>query len=136
VVLDAAHNPAAARALIAALAEMADASRRTLVLSVSEDKDVRAIVGELSRHFDRYIVTQYQENPRAVDATKLAGLVRELQGNASAQICVASTPRDAWAQVLRAAIPGERVCITGSFYLAAEMRRLVVKSAGRVTAGL
>jgi dihydrofolate synthase/folylpolyglutamate synthase len=135
VVLDAAHNPASARAFIAALGEMADATRRTLVLSVSQDKDVRAIVSELSGHFGRYIITQYQENPRAVDATQLAELVRQMEGNASAQVCVAPTPRDAWALVCRTAIQGERVCVTGSFYLAAEMRRLVVNSADVVTAG-
>ena len=65
VVLDTAHNPASARALVEALAEMPAAVARTLVLSISHDKDVRAIVGELAPHFDRFIVTQYQENPRA-----------------------------------------------------------------------
>ena len=39
-------------------------SRRTLILSISHDKDVPAIVRELAPHFDRIIVTQYQENPR------------------------------------------------------------------------
>ena len=44
VVLDTAHNPASARALVETLAEMPPPSRRTLVLSISHDKDVRAIV--------------------------------------------------------------------------------------------
>ena len=64
VVLDTAHNPASAQALVDTLAEMPAASRRTLVLSISHDKDLRAIVRELVPHFDRFVITQYQENPR------------------------------------------------------------------------
>jgi dihydrofolate synthase/folylpolyglutamate synthase len=126
VVLDAAHNPASARALVEALAEMPVVARQTLVLSISHDKDVRAIVKELVPHFDRFIVSQYQENPRAVVAEDLAEIVRRNPGSCSAQVCVIPTPREAWRHVCQTAIPNERVCITGSFYLAAEMRRLVL----------
>jgi dihydrofolate synthase/folylpolyglutamate synthase len=131
-VLDAAHNPASARALVAALAEMPKPSRRTLVLSISHDKDFHKIVEELTPHFDRFIVTQYQDNPRAVDAETLAQVVRAAIGNAPGQVCVSPTPRDAWQNVCRTAIPQEQVCITGSFYLAAEMRPLVLSPAAPV----
>jgi len=129
VVLDAAHNPASARALIEALAEMPPAARQTLILSVSHDKDVPAIVAELAPHFDRFVVTQYQENPRAVAACRLAAIVHQaLDGPAASRIEIVRAPRDAWHHVVQTAIPRERICITGSFYLAAEMRRLVVTS--------
>jgi dihydrofolate synthase/folylpolyglutamate synthase len=128
VVLDAAHNPASARALVEALAEMPMASRRTLVLSVSHDKDVRAIVAALAPHFDRFVVTQYQENPRAVSASQLAETISQVLGDSVHGITVCSTPQEAWNHVLQTAIRGERVCITGSFYLAAEMRCLVRQS--------
>jgi dihydrofolate synthase/folylpolyglutamate synthase len=127
VVLDTAHNPASARALIAALAEMPPASRRTLILSISHDKDVPAIVNELAPHFDRFVITQYQENPRAVAACDLAEIMRDTLNASSAHVHIVRTPRDAWLHVCQTAIPHERVCITGSFYLAAEMRRLVLK---------
>jgi len=132
VVLDTAHNPASARALVETLAEMPSPSRRTLVISVSSDKDVLAIVAELAPHFDRFIITQYQDNPRAVDADNLAQVVRALLRNAPGQVCVSPTPHEAWQHVCRTAIPQEQVCITGSFYLTAEMRRLVLKSAATV----
>jgi dihydrofolate synthase/folylpolyglutamate synthase len=125
VVLDAAHNPASARALVEALGEMPAASRRTLVLSVSHDKDVRAIVAALAPHFDRFVVTQYQENPRAVSARQLAETIRQVLGQSDHGITICATPSEAWNHVLRTAIRSERVCITGSFYLAAEMRCLV-----------
>jgi dihydrofolate synthase/folylpolyglutamate synthase len=129
IVLDTAHNPASARALIAALDELPKPSRRTLVVSISHDKDVRKIVDELVPHFDRFIVTQYRENPRAVDADTLGQMVRSAMGNAPGQVCVSPTPRDAWQSVCQTAIPQELVCVTGSFYLAAEMRPLVLSPA-------
>jgi dihydrofolate synthase/folylpolyglutamate synthase len=127
VVLDAAHNPASARALVEALAEMPATSRSTLVLSISHDKDVRAIVRELAPHFDRFIVTQYQENPRAVAAESLAQVV--VESLPTAEVAVRRAPAEAWHHVRQTAISGERVCITGSFYLTAEMRRLVLATA-------
>jgi dihydrofolate synthase/folylpolyglutamate synthase len=135
VVLDTAHNPASARALVESLAEMPSPSRRTIVLSVSSDKDVRAIVVELVPHFDRFIITQYQDNPRAVDAATLARFVHAALGNAPGQVRISPTPHEAWQHVCQTAIPHEQVCITGSFYLTAEMRRLVLKSAATATAG-
>ena len=128
VVLDTAHNPAAAQALVAALAEMPAATRRTLVLSVSKDKDVRAIVRELVPHFDRFVVTQYQDNPRAVPAERLADLIRSTAQPTPAAECIGvyAQPREAWRHVCQTAIAGELVCITGSFYLAAEMRPLLL----------
>ncbi len=38
---------------------------------------------------------------------------------------IAPTPADAWAAVQRLARPDDLICITGSFFLAAEMRRLI-----------
>lgn len=130
VVLDVAHNPASSRALIAALAEYLPRGRSTLVLSVSRDKDVRTILRELVPHFDRFVVTQYRDNPRAVPAEELAALVRETlgaTGSASADVTVCPSPRDAWKEACRRAEPHERVCITGSFFLATEMRPLVLQ---------
>jgi dihydrofolate synthase / folylpolyglutamate synthase len=145
VVLDVAHNPASVRALVETLAEFPAAGRRTLVLSVSSDKDVGAIVRELVPHFDRFVVTQYRDNPRAVAADKLAGLVREAlaerrvagvdghHGEAAVAeppaVVVCPSPKETWEEACRHAQPGELICITGSFYLIAEMRPLVLQSA-------
>lgn len=76
VVLDTAHNPASAQALIESLTELPPPTRGTLIVSISHDKDVTAVLHELVPHFVRIIVTQYQENPRAVPADKLTSLVR------------------------------------------------------------
>jgi dihydrofolate synthase/folylpolyglutamate synthase len=129
VVLDVAHNPAAVQALVETLAEFPASGRRTLVLSVSLDKDVRAIVHELVPHFDRFVVTQYLDNSRAVAAEELATLVREtLTEPESSRVTTCPTPGEAWQDVIRHAQPGELVCITGSFFLIAEMRAMVLQN--------
>jgi dihydrofolate synthase/folylpolyglutamate synthase len=129
VVLDTAHNPASASALVEALAELPTPARRTLVLSVSHDKDVAAIVRELVPHFDRFVVTQYQENPRAVAAKTLAAMVNELLRHRELEAIVCGSPAQAWQHVSQSTVDGELICITGSFYLVAEMRRLVLSKA-------
>jgi len=125
VVLDTAHNPASAQALVETLAELPATTRRTLIVSISHDKDVPAVLRELVSYFERIIVTQYQENPRAVPAGELVELIRcELAGRTiDLQLC--PTPLDAWRQATQSAVPGELICIAGSFFLAAEMRPFV-----------
>lgn len=124
VVLDTAHNAASAQALVAALEELPFAARRTVLLSVSRDKDVRAIVRQLSRHFDRFVVTQYRENPRAVPAEALARIVTDMTSGRRTELTVLADPIAAWRHVQTTAIAGELVCVTGSFFLVAELRGL------------
>lgn len=122
VVLDTAHNPASARALVETLAELPAASRRTLIVSISHDKDVPAVLRELVPHFERIIVTQYQENPRAVSVSELVALIRREIADFSSDLKLCPTPLDAWQHATQSAVPGELICIAGSFFLAAEMR--------------
>jgi dihydrofolate synthase/folylpolyglutamate synthase len=121
-VLDTAHNPASARALVETLAELPAVTRRTLIVSISHDKDVPAVARELVPHFDRILVTQYQDNPRAVPADKLLDIIRHEAAGSTTDLKVCPTPREAWQFATQTAIPGECLCIAGSFYLAAEMQ--------------
>jgi dihydrofolate synthase/folylpolyglutamate synthase len=125
IVIDTAHNAASAHALIEALAEFHAPARRTVMLSISRDKDVRAILQELAPHFQRFIVTQYQENPRAVSADALAGILRGVLAGRPGEVSICPTPALAWQHVRQTLVPRELVCITGSFFLAAEMRPLM-----------
>ena len=125
IVIDTAHNPASAHALVEAIAELSPPARRTLIIAVSYDKDVPAIMRELAPHFDRILVTQYQDNPRAVPIEKLMEIVRAEAGARRVELATCKTPRDAWQIARRSALPGECICVAGSFYLAAEMRPLI-----------
>lgn len=140
VVIDTAHNQASARALVETLAELPRHGRRTLILSVSSDKDVAAIVREVVPYFGRVIVTQYQDNPRAVAADELAGLVRAAIaegaprqiGSGGVDVIVCETPREAWDAVCVTAVADELVVVAGSFFLTAELRPVVIGIEGTV----
>ena len=134
VVLDVAHNVASVAALVESLQESFAASRRLLAFAASRDKDVPGMLRVLMPRFDRIIVTQFQENPRAVPIEQLMNLCRdELRqlGRAADGEHLASrdTPAAAWGLARKWAAPDELVCITGSFFIAAEMRGLATAAA-------
>lgn len=131
VVLDVAHNVASVQALVQALQESFASRQRSLLLSVTRDKDVEGIVRELVPHFHRVVVTEYQENPRAVPTAKLAKLVRaELvrlgRDEVAKSVIEEPQPHKAWNRIETTADKNELVCITGSFFIAAELRRMLV----------
>ena len=127
VIVDTAHNEASAAALVEVVEQHAP-HPRLLVLAISRDKEVADIVRILVPHFDRFLITQFVENPRAVSVERLVELVRKelaVHGFSNRSVAECETPVAAWQTVLETAAPQELVCITGSFFLAAEMRRLV-----------
>ena len=122
VVIDAAHNVASVQALLAALDESFSARRRVLVFSTSKDKDVRGMLQQLLPRFDAAIFTRYANNPRSVPPEELARLAGELTGR---EFPATVDTMLAWDLVRRLTGPDDLVCITGSFFLAGEMRGLV-----------
>jgi dihydrofolate synthase / folylpolyglutamate synthase len=118
VVLDAAHNLASIQALLATLDESFAARRRVLVFGASSDKDVRGMVAVVAPRFDQVVFTRYVHNPRAVPPQELVRLAPDL----AAAPLVCDTPAAAWDTARRTISPDDVLCITGSFFLAAEMR--------------
>jgi len=110
LILDGAHNPHGARALAAALGD----ERPVLVLAVSADKDVRAIVKELAPAVRAIVATRYQQD-RALDPEALAAIARELAGD----VRVAPDLRSA---VELARTIGSPIAIAGSLFIVGEAR--------------
>ena len=75
-------------------------------------------------HFaDRLIVTQFHNNPRSVPVERLEALAREKSASfQSVEVLSAPSSKIAVEYAQRSAIPNELICITGSFFLAAETR--------------
>jgi dihydrofolate synthase/folylpolyglutamate synthase len=118
IVLDAAHNLASVQALVETLAESFAARRRVLIFGASGDKDVRGMLAAIVPHFDQVIFTRYVNNPRGVPPEKLARLSSHLETGA----LVCADPAAAWEAARQLLEPEDLLCITGSFFLAAEMR--------------
>ncbi|MCH2113902.1 MAG: bifunctional folylpolyglutamate synthase/dihydrofolate synthase [Pirellulales bacterium] len=130
VVLDVAHNVASAEALVDALVTSFACTDRILVLALSQDKDVTGIVRTLLPHFQQVVLTAYQDNPRAVPVARLREIVRaESRQYSGIKVIEVPLPRDAWQQARAAAGPDELLCITGSFFIAAELRQVLIAEA-------
>jgi len=156
VVLDVAHNVASMQALVRTLGslftsdqEVRRASIRRewiLVLAVSRDKDVRGMLNVLLPYFRVVVATEYRDNPRAVPALELARLVRQQLGmepddparsrtprsSMARSILVESCPTDAWERARKLAQPGQLICVTGSFFIAAELREVLLQASASV----
>lgn len=122
VVVDAAHNVASAAALVTTLCESFPEKRRTLVLACTKEKDVAGMLAVLVPHFERLIITQYQNNPRSVPVEQLDHLAAAA-GHTSRVVFNDTTA--AWDYVRRTTTAEELVCVTGSFFIAAELRPII-----------
>ena len=117
VVVDAAHNVASIRALLATLDGEFRFDRLLVVVGISADKDVDGILGELVPRA-ALVVTSASHSPRACAPDELLRRVRAA-GDAEAVAC--PEPAQALALARARAAPGDLVCVTGSFYLAGEV---------------
>ena len=121
VVLDAAHNVASIEALVETLRESFAAARRILIFASSQDKDHRGMLQRLLGCFDEILWTRYLDNPRAVPPEDLQALAVEL---GSRRWPIYADPAAAWEAARRLASPEDLIVVAGSFFLAAEIRRL------------
>jgi dihydrofolate synthase/folylpolyglutamate synthase len=126
LIIDGAHNVASALALAETLRTSFPPTRRTLVFGTTRDKDLRGQLRALLPLFDTVIATRYVENPRAVAPEDIAAAI-DVEGGPTAVI--AADPAEALALARRLTSTRELICITGSLFLAAEMRALVLGKA-------
>ncbi|GHE78912.1 folylpolyglutamate synthase/dihydrofolate synthase family protein [Streptomyces thermocarboxydus] len=129
VVLDAAHNPAGARAAAAAIGEAFQFSRLIGVVGASGDKNVRELLEAFEPVFAEVVVTRNSSH-RAMDADALAAIAVEVFGEERVQV----EPR--LPDALEAAITlaeeegefaGGGVLVTGSVITVGEARLLLGK---------
>lgn len=132
VVLDCAHNVASARATADTLRESFPPGRRLLVFASSGDKDVAGILQVLAPHFAAAWLTRYAQSSRAVPPERLAELWRAAGGCGTA----VEPAAEAWRLARAAAGPDDLVCVSGSVFLAGELRPLLLPlPPTRATAG-
>ncbi|MGW4239056.1 bifunctional tetrahydrofolate synthase/dihydrofolate synthase [Streptomyces sp. NPDC004749] len=129
VVLDAAHNPAGARAAAAAVTEAFGFSRLVGVVGASDGKDARGVLEALEPICAELVVTQNSSH-RAMDADALAAVAVEVFGEERVQV----EPRldDALEEAITLAedegeFAGAGVLVTGSVITVGEARLLLRK---------
>lgn len=94
LVLDGAHNPAAAQQLGPALREAFGRRRSTFVISVFEDKDVEGVLGWLLPWADRAVFAP-SSSPRSADPARLAAVAQTIAARAGVPLAAVPTPAEA-----------------------------------------
>jgi dihydrofolate synthase/folylpolyglutamate synthase len=118
IVIDAAHNEASVEALLETLADSFTEQPRILIFATTQEKEVRAMMRLLLPRFDHVVLTRYRNNPRGVPVEELAEIAAEL---GAANWRIYADPAEAWEAARAIATPDHLLCVTGSFFIAAEI---------------
>ena len=124
VILDTAHNVPSAEALVDTLRESFPvAGTKRVVFAVSSDKQYVEMLRVLAGYFDHFHLTKYGHNPRCMPPEKLAALLAEIAPGIPFNIH--PTAGEAWAAARDTSGSDNLICITGSMFLAGELRSVV-----------
>jgi len=124
VILDCAHNRESAEALVNTLQGVCAPVRRTAIVGVSSNKDAERMLAVLTRYFDRFLVTK-ADTKRAMPPEQLGDILRGL----GAQVDVFDGAANAARAGCSMIGSDDILCVTGSVYLAGELRPMLVQKA-------
>ena len=125
VVLDCAHNVASAQALLDTLDDSFPITgKRRLILAISNDKQVTEMLQLLGPKFDHFYLTHYANNPRCMPPEQVAEMLRRTCPNADISIHAAAA--EAWQEARSASGVEDLIAVSGSVFLAGELRPLLV----------
>lgn len=125
IVLDTAHNVASIQALLEVLAVHFPERQRVFIFATTRGKPLREMLRHLLEEASILILTQYVENPRGYTLQELSTIVGELRlageiGDTT-QVHIVDNPSKAWQLAKSKARLDGILCVTGSFFLAAEL---------------
>ncbi|MFM9118217.1 MAG: bifunctional folylpolyglutamate synthase/dihydrofolate synthase [Planctomycetota bacterium] len=124
-VLDAAHNEASIAALLAALEEEFPGQRQIFLFAASRDKDVLGMLRQLARSGHQLVLTTFRSNPRATDVMDLRRWMQQVEAEQTPRPGtwwhIVEDPQLAWRRAVQLQGPQDVLCVTGSFFLVAEL---------------
>ncbi|WP_437187908.1 bifunctional folylpolyglutamate synthase/dihydrofolate synthase [Planctomicrobium sp. SH668] len=123
-IVDAAHNPASIAALCDTLNGV-NFERRILLFASSSDKEADAMLRILDGSMDEIYLTRFTNNPRSIELEELKKLADQ---NLTKPWRLFGTIEEAIEAARGVAHSRDLICITGSFFLAAEARSLLTKN--------
>jgi dihydrofolate synthase/folylpolyglutamate synthase len=116
LILDVAHNPAAARSLAHNLAHMRAEGRTYAVFAMLKDKDIAGVIDAVKDHVDEWLVAP-TEGARGADT---ATLTQELASAGVLEgVSTFENVAAAYAQACDRAAQNDRIIVFGSFYTVA-----------------
>ncbi len=124
ILVDAAHNAASIRALIAAIGQHVPYDSLIFIFGCNSDKDVRGMLTELQYGADKVIFTR-SNSPKAVLPMDLAEMYTDICG----KMCQTALSLREAVRIAKSAVTREDlICITGSFYLVGQAKEMVAPS--------
>jgi len=125
ILLDGAHNPESVKCLMKALGSHIGYDSIVVVFGCAADKDIRGILQQLSLGADKVIFTRAAGNARAADQKDLCRMYADICGKGCQH---AENLEEALKLARRAVGRGDLICVTGSFYLVGEAKKLLRES--------
>jgi dihydrofolate synthase/folylpolyglutamate synthase len=118
VFLDAAHNPASAKALRESFKSLFNSHKPILVLGISSDKDIKGVINQL-KDLSKDIILTKADNPRAAEPADL----KKFFGK-NKNIAITQNTKQAINLAMKKAKQNDTILVTGSFFVAGEIRKL------------
>ncbi|MCX8045226.1 MAG: bifunctional folylpolyglutamate synthase/dihydrofolate synthase [Desulfobacterota bacterium] len=118
VIVDGAHNPAACRILLTTLAYEFPRQRRIMVIGIMGDKDIKTMLALLTHDAYATIVCR----PEIERAASRETFEKHIEFSPSNRVFWHETSRAALDHALQMACPRDVICVTGSLFLAGEIR--------------
>ncbi len=123
VILDVAHNPAAAKFIAAQLRQTQSHFRQTVaVFSMLKDKDITAVVAAMHEVIDHWYIAPLKTQRAAC----LKTLITALQAHDITQVTIEKAIYDCAQMALQEVSNNDRIIVFGSFYTVAESQLLAV----------
>lgn len=120
VIVDGAHNAASLDAMMRAIGQHIPYDSMVVIFGCCGDKDIPGMLERITSGADKVIFTKV-DSVRTADPEELAARYVELYGKMAQ---VASSLKEALEIANRAVTKEDLICITGSFYLVGEAKRL------------
>lgn len=121
IVIDGAHTPDSIAALVRTVGTLGRFDSLVAVFGCAADKDIDGMLAEIARGADKVIFTRASSTPRAADPADLAARFEKLTDAAAHSEPTLRAAINAAAQAVGG---NDLICVTGSFYLAGEAKRL------------
>ena len=124
IVIDGAQNAVSAAKLKYSIEEIFKYDRLILLLGISEDKDIEGICREFSGFADEFIITRASV-ARAADPGLIKGYLKKEKATVTGDVA------ESIGLAFSKAGKEDMVLVTGSFFLAGEVRKIIAPNFGR-----
>lgn len=131
IIVDGAHNPESVHALVRSLGACVKYDSLVVIFGCALDKDIPGMLAKVALGADKVIFTRSSDNPRSADPRDLLRKFAEISPKMAQ---AAPDLKSAINIAARAVARDDLICVTGSFYLAGEAKKLLLDKRDREAA--